>query len=920
MILDKQIQRAYNSPETERARQAASRMWPGPSAGPIGGFNHMITNKIHLVTFFALLCFFAGGACGAGPRPVTRVPRRPGDQGDRPGVAGAGVSAALARERAAAVSDVRYRVVVNIPLDRRIDCITEVSFNLRSVTGPLVLDFAGESVGLIDSDRDTVAFDFENEHLIIPERYLREGENHFAIQCKPIEAPLHREKDHLYSLFVPARAREVFPCFDQPDIKARFTLELIVPIGWTAVSNTSININGWRVSESLHKLVFRETEPLSTYHFAFAAGEFRGGVASPDGRAMVFHHIEHDSSKVARNTLEIFLLHAEALRWMEEYTGIEYPFGTFDFVALPAFPYSGMEHPGSIFYRAERLFLEESATEMDRLRRASVISHETAHMWFGDLVTMTWFDDVWLKEAFAQFMADRIIRPAFPGVDHRLLFAASHYDALYEVDRTAGTNPIRQELDNLNEAGSLYGNIIYHKPPVMLNQLEALMGEENLRTGLRQYLRKYRFANADWNDLIAILDPLTERDLGAWSTAWVMERGRPRISVERIRDASGICRTVRIAQDDPLGRGLVWPQAFSLLLTGGASERIIQCELNGASALVRLDEPVMNNEFILPCVVGAGFGYFVLDEESRALLRRRPPDLAEPLHRFMYSLILHDNVLEGDLADIMMYTNLIIAGIEGETVEMNLQALLGYFSETFWCFLSDSTREARAGEVERLLLDKMNASQEASMKSACFKAFRSVAVTDDGVQFLRDVCERKKDIEGLHLSERDYAAVAYELAVRGVPDWRDICDRMEERIEDEELLRRFRFVRRAASADRGERDVFFDDLSDVENRRHEPWVLEALAYLHHPLRARESERYIPRSLELLEEIRATGDIFFPRDWIQTTLRYHHSGAALSTVREFLEARPDYNERLRLIVLQATDLPQRANQIRSGTQR
>lgn len=900
-------------------------MRPGPSAASVWEFNYMIINKIRSIAVFALLCVFAGEACGAGPRSVTRAPRLPGNTGNRPDAAGAGVPAALARERAAAISDVRYRVVVNIPLNRQIDCITEVSFNLRAVTGPLVLDFAGASVGSVESDRDTVAFVFENEHVIIPERYLRERENHFAIQCIPEEAPLHREKDHLYSLFVPARAREVFPCFDQPDMKARFSLSIIIPMEWTAVSNAPIDIEGGRIPMmgvrkigDSQEVTFEETPPLSTYHFAFAAGAFHVETTERDGRTMSLYHLEPDSAKVERNIDAIFDLHAEALRWMEEYTGIDYPFDKFDFVALPSFPYSGMEHPGSIFYRAERLFLEESATEMDRLRRASVISHETAHMWFGDLVTMAWFDDVWLKEAFAQFMADRIIRPAFPGVDHRLLFAASHYDKLYEVDRTAGTNPIRQELDNLNEAGSLYGNVIYHKPPVMLNQLEMLLGEAKLREGLRTYLESFGFANASWEDLIAILDPLTHRDLEAWSAAWVMERGRPRISVGRIRDESGMCRTLRITQDDPLGRGLVWPQDFSLLLTGGSKERLVRCELNEAAALVTLDEPVTDNEFILPCAEGAGYGYFSLDYDSRELLRSRTPDLADPLHRFIYALVLHDNVLEGNLTDIALYTNLVITAIKRETVEMNLQVLLDYLVETFWCFLSDSTREVRTGEIERLFLDKMNASPEASMKSACFKAFRSLAMTGGGVQFLRNVWEQKTNIEGLHLSERDYAAVACELAVRGVPDWLGILDRQEERIEDEELLRRFHFVRRAASNDRGERDAFFAGLSGAENRRHEPWVLEALAYLHHPLRARESEAYVPKSLELLEEVRATGDIFFPRDWMQATLRYHHSDAALSAVREFLDTHPDYNERLRLIMLQAVDLPRRANRIRSMT--
>src|SRR6185436_19304609 len=141
----------------------------------------------------------------------------------------------------------------------------------------------------------------------------------------------------------------------------------------------------------------------------------------------------------------------------------------------------------------------------------------TSHMWFGDLVTMRWFDDVWMKEVFANFMAAKIVNPTFPEINHELRFLYSHYPAAYDVDRTEGTNPIRQRLDNLNEAGSLYGAIIYQKAPIVMRQLEALMGADTFRQGLREYLGRYAFANASWTDLIAILDARTPADLAAWS-------------------------------------------------------------------------------------------------------------------------------------------------------------------------------------------------------------------------------------------------------------------------------------------------------------------------------------------------------------------------------------------------------------------
>src|SRR5437762_13069358 len=170
-------------------------------------------------------------------------------------------------------------------------------------------------------------------------------------------------------------------------------------------------------------------------------------------------HRETDAAKIARNRDAIFDLHAAALRWLEAYTAIPYPFGKFDFLLVPAFQFGGMEHPGAIFYNASGLLLDESATQDQMLGRASVIAHETAHMWFGDLVTMRWFDDVWMKEVFANVMAAKIVNPSFPGVNHDLRFFFQHYPGAYDVDRTEGSNPIRQPLANLNDAASLYGAI-----------------------------------------------------------------------------------------------------------------------------------------------------------------------------------------------------------------------------------------------------------------------------------------------------------------------------------------------------------------------------------------------------------------------------------------------------------------------------
>ena len=378
---------------------------------------------------------------------------------------GPGISETLANERAAAIRSLAYDLSFKIPEHKTelIRGVDVVRFEL-SAPRPVVLDFEQPRDHILDvrTGGSPVEAAFADGHLVIPASATRAGGNTIAIDFIAGDESLNRNDDYLYTLFVPARAHLAFPCFDQPNLKARYKLTLEIPAGWQAVGN------GAEQAAATGVVHFAETEPLPSYLFAFAAGKFKVETAERDGRTFHMFHRETDTAKVQRNRDAIFDLHARALGWLETYTGSKYPWGKFDFVLIPSFQFGGMEHAGAIFYNASSLMLDESATENQVLGRASVISHETSHMWFGDLVTMRWFNDVWMKEVLANFMAAKIVNPSFPNVNHPLRFLLQHYPAAYDVDRTAGANPIRQQLSNLNQAGTLYGNIIYDKAPIAM--------------------------------------------------------------------------------------------------------------------------------------------------------------------------------------------------------------------------------------------------------------------------------------------------------------------------------------------------------------------------------------------------------------------------------------------------------------------
>jgi aminopeptidase N len=192
------------------------------------------------------------------------------------------------------------------------------------------------------------------------------------------------------------------------------------------------------------------------------------------------------------------------------------------------------------------------------------------------------------------------------------------------------------------------------------------------------------------------------------------------------------------------------------------------------------------------------------------------------------------------------------------------------------------------------------------MKATYFSAFRSVVTTADGTAFLERVWGHNEKVPGLTLAEPDEAAMALDLAVRSVPTAAAILEEQRGRFMNPDRKARFEFVMPALSDKQETRDAWFQGLKDVNNRRREPWVLEGLQYIHHPLRAAQSEKYIPTSLEMLVEIHRTGDIFFPTRWMNATLGGHNTKSAASTVRDFLSRQKDYPVRLRRIILQAAD--------------
>jgi aminopeptidase N len=821
-----------------------------------------------------------------------------------------GVSLALAKYRHSVISDIQYMLNFDIPSQKNdaIKAVEAVSFNLKTNSQALQIDFkqSADHVNRLNVNGKDIPVTLNNEHLVVPVKYLHPGINVVLLGFVAGDASLNRNNDYLYALFVPDRARTVFPCFDQPDLKAHFSLTLKVPADWKVLANAPLKdstIMGDRISYQ-----FSKSARLPTYLFSFTAGKYSYAKKMIGDRSAEFLYRETDPTKIKWSVDSVFKAHQDAIGFLESWTGIPFPFQKVGFVGIPDFQFGGMEHPGEVQYKASSLFLDEGATKEMLIARSNLISHETAHMWFGDMVTMEWFNDVWMKEVFANFMADKVTEKLLGTETFNLKFLQDHYPAAYGVDRTRGANPIRQQLDNLQDAGSLYGNIIYHKAPIMMRQLELLMGKDNFQAGVREYLKKYAYGNATWNDLIAILSKHSKTNLYNWNKVWVNLPGRP-VFDHHITYLNGKISSFEISQTPETGTPRIWPQAFSVLLVYANHTRELPVNMNQQKIALMQAVGLPKPLYVLYNSDGMGYGLFPADKEATV----QSFNLESPLKRASAYINAYENMLAGRYYKPAELLTLFTNRLAAEKNEMDLRLLTGYIGGIYWEFITTADRSVFISTLEKATWEGMEQQTAANNKKILFKAYQEVYLSDEAKSRIYQIWKEQKAPAGVRLSEDDYTSLALSIALK-TDTVTSVLKQQEARIGNADRKARLEFLMPALSLDVKQRDGFFDSLRDRNNRAKEAYVTTALSYLNHPLRQATSEKYLPQSLELLEEIQRTGDVFFPQSWLAAVFGSYQDKEAYKVVSDFLKAHPNYNLKLKDKILQATDNLYRAQKL------
>jgi aminopeptidase N len=833
---------------------------------------------------------------------------------------GHGISHELAVWRASRVRDVRYHLALDVTSpDSAIGRVT-VRFRWTG-SSDAIFDYRGRRLRSVTvNGAPLTAPDFNGNHLRIPARALAAGENavslDFVSEIAPSGASIIRvhdpadRSDYLYTLLVPADANQLFPCFDQPDLKARVSFVLTTPAGWTALANGSVagaDTSGDRVTTR-----FRETRPLPSYLIAFAAGPWARMSSTQHGRTVSLYLRRSREKEADADTL--LALQQRALDWMEGYFGRPYPFEKYDMLLAPAFPFGGMEHPGAVMYNEDRFIFRERPTLPRRLGRFSTILHETAHQWFGDLVTMRWFDDLWLKEGFATYMAAKALADLEPGSEAWKTFYQSNKPPAYAVDQTTGTTPLWQAMRNLDEAKSAYGAIVYNKAPSVLKQLNYLVGDSAFRQGVRGFLERHAYANATWQELLGSIGGAR---LAGFGRNFMVRPGMPIVET-RLTVRDGRIAQLALVQHpaQPVVSGSTpWPMRTQVLLGfGEAAPRKLPVTLSGTVTEVRAARGLPAPRFVFPNADDYGYFLAILDSASvRSLEHGALRTVRDGLLRAMLWGALWDQVRAGRL-DPERFARLVLAELPLEGDEQIVPVLLGRLGRALEAYVPAPRAMILGGEAERVLWEAATEpSRPYGIRRAALDAFIGLAATPDGIRRLKSLLaadsaagEPVRDptrwgVVGRLLVLDDTAAtraIAAQAARDTTPDGR-----------------RRGFIAGAARPSAPVKADYFRRWF-ADRALNEDWASGSLGAFNAVEHERLTLPYLRPALDSLPYIKANRRIFFLGAWLGSFLGGQTSQAALDVVHQYLAEHPRLPADLRQKVLQNADELERTVRIRA----
>ena len=686
-----------------------------------------------------------------------------------------------ANERAALLKVASYQVELDLTGgDTTFRSVSRVSFDCARPGSRTFINLAapevraitlnGAAVGLEAFDGERITLDglaARNELVIDAEcAYSRSGEG------------LHRFTDpadgnvYMYSDLETFDAHQIYACFDQPDLKAAYELTVLAPEGWQVVSNLAPDIDGGsEVADrpATRRWHFQPTPVMSTYITHVSAGPYHVVRDTHDGIPLGIYC--RRSLAEYLDPEEIFETTKKGFDFYHEAFGIRYPFTKYDQLFVPEFKEGAMENAGAVTILESYIF-RSRVTDFSRERRAETILHELAHMWFGDLVTMRWWDDLWLNESFATWASTLCQAEATRWNASWTTFAQLYKAWAYRQDQLPSTHPIAADIPDIHAVEVNFDGITYAKGAAVLKQLVAYVGRENFLAGVRRYFDAHAWDNATLSDLLSALEQVSGRDLGAWSTEWLEMAGVNTLRPSYEVDESGRFTSFEILQDAPEAHPVLRSHRIGIglySLSGGKLVRTSFLETDIAGA--RTEVPALIGEarpdLVLVNDDDLSYAKIRLDDHSLKTLVSSIGAFDSSLAAAVCWAAAWDMTRDGELA-AREYVRLVLGGVDSVRDISVLQTLLRQASTAVRRYADPSwTNEGLALMASALRKLLRSAAPGSDKQLAYARAFATVATSPDDLALLSGLLSGDSVIEGLIVDTDLRWAFLHRLASRG---------------------------------------------------------------------------------------------------------------------------------------------------------
>ena len=586
---------------------------------------------------------------------------------------------------------------------------------------------------------------------------------------------LHRFTDpadgetYLYSQFEVPDSRRVFAVFEQPDLKASFTFTVTTPSSWTVLSNSPTPeptpTENSDSSGVTHTFAFAPTEPMSSYVTAIVAGPYVGATdeyVASDGRTVPLGVYCRKSLVEHMDSAEILDLTKRGFAYYEDLFATPYAFTKYDQIFVPEFNAGAMENAGCVTHRDDYIF-RSRPVEARVERRAVTILHELAHMWFGDMVTMTWWNDLWLNESFAEFTSTLATAEVTRWSQAWTTFQTLEKGWAYNQDQFSSTHPVAAEINDLHDVEVNFDGITYAKGASVLAALVGYVGRDNFFAGIQRYLAAHAYANAELADLLRELETVSGRDLSTWTRLWLQEAGVTTLRMQVATDADGVITQAAVRQEIPADSpASLRPHRVAIgcySLTGqGTDTRLertdrieldVDGELTPVPELVgtkRADVLVLNDDDLT-------YAKIRLDEDSLAQGLAHIDAFTESLPRSIVLASAWDMTRDGELA-ASRFLKAALPALGVEEHSSVIQGLLGRVATCLSGFLPPAVRHDLAQETADQLLTLVRAAQAGSDKQLqLVRALAAHAVTGEQLDVVTGLLEGSAVLDGLDVDQ-----------------------------------------------------------------------------------------------------------------------------------------------------------------------